>query len=290
MVCVECGVSYPKRCQSGSRARCGFCSEIKAGDIAAIARSGWTDKPIDRAFMLTLTAPGFTWDRSQCTHDGGRCSGARGCKSDPDALARWHAQLARNWSDFITYLRRALPGCRVEYMKTYEPQKRDAQHVHAPMSVEGVVTEKRLRQVIAECAERWGFGPQLDVSMVDTKRVGLGECSEGVARAAGYVAKYVTKSCDRMLTGIRMIDADGTERMGRLRAWSASRGWGDTMKRCAERRAQWMAAEALSAAGMAPAPAGGAPCAGAAGALTCNANVPQLADIGPPEIERFFAG
>ena len=240
IVCKLCSLTYGKRCKTGSAAKCATCARIHSGDIRAIGRSGWTDRPVDRAFMLTLTAPGadlLPWDKSQCRHSiGVPCEGSLGCKCEAEALAEWHGTLPRRWSDFMTYLRREL-GIDVQYLKTYEPQQRDALHVHAMVRVNGVCTDRRLRAAVRLCAHRWEFGRKFDLSFADV-REGL---SDSTPRAAGYVAKYVAKSCDA-LSSVAMKCADGEVRCGRLRAWSASRRWGITMKHCEQLRVLYMRA------------------------------------------------
>jgi len=110
--------------------------------------------------------------------------------------------------------------------------------------VEGAgVSDRRFRAVFAEAARRHGFGRQLRIDQVDISN------PLHAARAAGYVAKYNTKSADA-LPDVRRLNSDtGEIRHGGMRSWSASRSWGDTMRAMHLRRCQWaMAAEALRGA------------------------------------------
>lgn len=244
--CTECGGWFPRRCETGSAAKCQHCSTLKAGDLAAIARSGFTDRPCDRASMLTLTAPGadvLPWDLSQCIHGPEvACSGKVGCVVDADALARWHATLPRRWSDFVTDLRRLLarPVGRgavalpvdVQFMKVYELQSRGALHIHALVRLVGVCSQRRYKAAVRLLARRHGFGSQFDISAIEA-------ASEGqVARSGRYVAKYVVKACDA-IGSVRMVDGDGQVCSRSPRVWSASRRWGLTMKDCGLVRRQW---------------------------------------------------
>jgi hypothetical protein len=253
VVCLGCDAKVPVQCQSGSRAKCGHCADVKHGDLKAVFRSGF-DRPGDFYGLLTLTAPGrdvLPWDTDFCGHleDGSECAGHAGCRVEPVSLAAWHASLARRWSWFVTYLRRCLPECSVEYAKVYELQARGALHVHAPLRIVGPVSERRVRAALRLCASRWGFGRQVDYSPIGDDR--------SVARAAGYVAKYVTKGYDS-LTSVSMLDVHtGELRSQSVRPWSASRHWGDTIRSCRARRVSfWAGAQAATAA----APALGAAC------------------------------
>ncbi|MEK7426446.1 MAG: hypothetical protein AAB131_21685 [Actinomycetota bacterium] len=55
---------------------------------------------------------------------------------------------------------------------------------------------------------------------------------------AGYCAKYCSKSAD-VLPDVVRVNVHGEVRHGGLRAWSASRLWGDTMRVIDARRKAW---------------------------------------------------
>ena len=259
-------------CGSAKSSKCPHCAEVKRRDIAAIARSGWvaSDDVLTRAYFLTLTAPGqdrVRWDRSKCLHAPGlRCSGKMGCKVDEIDAAAFHGALAGAWSHFLTDVRRVLnPGCTgavadwpitVDFLKTYEPQERGVLHVHVMLRVTGVVTDRRLRAALRMCASRHGFGPQLDVQQVSL------ECSEDVAKAAGYTAKYCAKSSD-MLGNYRKLDrSTGELSVGGFRAWSSSMCWGLRMWQIQQRRKDWAISQGAGsgdrASGLASTPGSGA--------------------------------
>jgi hypothetical protein len=266
MVNVHTGEHHLARCKSARTSRCAPCAEVKRNDVAAVGRSGWTDCPADRAYMVTLTAPGvdvLPWDRSLCTHSERlRCSGSDfGCQVEANALARWHDDIGIRVSRVFEDVRRALnPGesalpvskrsIRFEYMRTYEPQKRGALHAHLMGRLEGPATDRRFRRAFKEAALKHGFGKELRIDQVDLSS------PLGAARAAGYVAKYNSKSADA-LPEVRRIDAYGEIRYGGLRSWAASRSWGDTMAVVELRRVQWAVANAVATAGGAAANADG---------------------------------
>jgi len=237
---------------------CAPCAELKAGDMRHIARSGWTDRPVDGAALVTLTAPGadvLGWDHSKCSHRPGvPCSGTLGCVVDADAAAIWHATLSRRWSDFMLYLRRCFPAVDVQYFKAYEWQKRGVLHVHFLVRLTGVVTQKRFRAAVRMLAHRFGFGRQIDVSWMTVDNM------LSMVRATGYVAKYVCKGYDD-LGAVRRLDVTtGEVTEACVRPWSASRSWGLTMRGAGLLRGSWASTAkraAQAAAAVAPG-AGGA--------------------------------
>lgn len=254
--CVRCSLWFVKSCGRTRTSACGHCSGIKRGDVAACARSGWSDRPTSRGIWLTLTAPGtdaLPWDRSLCTHSATvKCSGTAGCSVDGFALAGWHANLPLRWSHFVTELRRSLnPGLtgppstwpvQVEFFKTYEPQRRGALHVHAMLRVTGVCTYRRLVRACGKARRANGFGPQMKCESVDLSN------SESGARIAGYCAKYCTKSSDALPLVKRLDCVTGELSEGGFRAWSASRQWGESMRSVQRKRTAWWASQRSSAA------------------------------------------
>lgn len=247
IVCVECESWFVKPCGSARSGKCSPCAQLHRGDVAAVARSGWSDRPTSRGIWLTLTAPGtesLPWDSSACTHSVTRsCSGAIGCVVESTALAVWHADLPLRWSHFITDVRRLLnPGLtgpvsswpvRVEFVKTYEPQRRGALHIHAMMRVDGVVTERRVRAALRLARSRHWFGREMRDEFVD-----LSDTLQA-ARVAGYTAKYTTKCADA-LQDVRRLDVrTGELTEGGMRSWSASRGYGESMRSVQCKRRRW---------------------------------------------------
>lgn len=257
MVNTTTRMHYLSRCQATRASRCPFCAEIHRGDVAATARSGWLDRPSERGYWCALTAPGadvLPWDRSECSHSVGvDCSGTEhGCVVEPQALAMWHDDLGQRWSHFVHDLRRLLNSgstsgpvsewpVQVEFHKSFEPQARNALHLHFMMRLAGVVTDRRFRAAFKLAASRHGFGKQLHCEQVDLSN------AETVARKAGYLAKYSTKCADLLPEVVRLNPCTGEIRTGGLRAWSASRRWGDSMIVVKQRRCAWAAAAAVGA-------------------------------------------
>lgn len=246
------------RCRSTRRSKCEHCSTIHRGDVAAVGRSGAiVDNPSDRVYLLTLTGPGadvLPWDVSQCSHGVEvECSGKLGCVVDEHAAAVWHNDIGQRWSWFVTELRRQLgDGVTVEFMKTWELQERGVLHLHALVRVSGVVTDRRVRAAVRLSRARWGFGKQYKLDAINLAD------PAGAARAAGYVAKYVSKGCDVLPSVRRLSMATGELRTGGIRPWSASRSWGMTMRDIRASRVAWAVAAGATAGGAAATPPGGA--------------------------------
>lgn len=254
--CVECSCSFVKSCGTARSAACGYCAGIKRQDVAAIGRSGWSDRPTSRGIWLTLTAPGTSslpFDRTRCQHSAGlECSGSAGCVVNPVDLAVWHARLPLNWSHFVTDVRRLLnPGMSgpvssfpvtVEFFKTYEEQRRGALHVHAMIRVDGICTARRLMAALRLARARHGFGPQMKAEFIDLSN------SLTAARVAGYCAKYTSKSADTLPDVPRLDLRTGELTEGGMRAWSSSRCWGATMAAVQAKRARWWETERSSPA------------------------------------------
>lgn len=241
MVDPATGEWYWSRCGSAKPSKCVQCAEVKRRDVASIGRSGWVDKPTQRGFFVTLTAPGadvLRWDTSKCAHSAGvRCSGEVGCVVQASDLAIWHDGLGQRWSWFMTDLRREVGD--VEFFKTWEIQRRGALHCHSMMRADQV-SQRRMLAAVKMCAARWGFGDQVDVQVFD-----LGD-AESAARKAGYIAKYASKSADD-LPGVRRLNpSTGEIRSGGFRSWSSSRRWGSSMAQVQQRRCTWAAVAAAA--------------------------------------------
>ena len=136
-------------------------------------------------------------------------------------------------------------------------RKAPALHVHGMLRAAGV-TDRRMKAAVRLAARRWGFGRQFRVDPVDLSD------SRAVAMTAGYCAKYCSKSAD-VLPDVVRVNVHGEVRHGGLRAWSASRRWGDTMRVIDARRKAW--AGGGQSRNETPDPAG------AAGALDLNVNL-----------------
>ncbi len=270
--CVWCSSELVVRCGATRASRCEPCSTSHRKDVAYIGRSGVSDSPTG-FFFVTLTAPGkdlLPWDPDVCSHDRAvACSGDLGCRVNLFDAAAWNYRMTQNWSWFVTYLRRELKryGLTLEFFKAIETQERGVLHIHAMVRVEGgVISRRRLREMVATCAREWDFGRQVDVQHVQP-----GDGRE-MARKAGYCASYISKSADSPAPcfifeeGIDLSTGEGVavHSWKGYRPWSASHGFGDTMKAIKHRRRNWACQEGD---GVTPPPGGAAVPSGAAGAL-----------------------
>lgn len=246
-VCRNCGEVVYGICYSLD---CEPCAELKRGDLKAVFRSGASVSPVDRLFFTTLTAPGETptaggfalrWDRSMCAHSPDvKCSGDLGCrvvKSDSDA---WNAGLPKRWSYFRQFMERELPGCTVQVVGVWEWQQRGALHRHCLVRVTGVCTEASYRRALRAYRDAHDFGNRYDVQVIDAAD------DRAVAIVAGYLGKYCVKSYGDLgdvACGYSVVPTlqGHLVRRRRLRGWSASRTWGDTLQVCRARRTGYWA-------------------------------------------------
>jgi hypothetical protein len=266
IVCVKCSEWFVKRCGVSSRAQCGPCGESHRRRVATVCASGSVGK--EGLFMVTLTADGadvLPWDESQCSHDPeDPCSGRVGCVVESLAAADWNGRAPRAFSDVVTYVRRR-SGVDVQYVACWETQKRGVLHRHALVRAPGI-SQRRFRAVWRLSAMRWGFGRQVQCDALSGDR------------AAWYVAKYASKSVDE-LEQLQVLDRRTGELVSgsRVRPWSASRRWGQTMAQVRIAQASWHQAQ-LNAQGSLRAPA--AATLGGAAALDHNGELSTLPPIG----------
>lgn len=223
--CTLCDHIETGRCGARREKNCKPCAERHRKDVRRVILSGCRDRP-EGVFFITLTAPGsdvLSWDRELCTHPPEvQCSGKdHGCKVERFEAAIWNAAAPRAWNDFVTDLRRLLPGVDVQHSGAWETQERGMLHRHALVGAAGV-SESRMRVFVRVLAKRHGFGPQVDVKAIS------GGDARQLARTAGYIASYVSKGSHRAVclnseTGELRLDGSG------YRAWSRSLGWGTSL-------------------------------------------------------------
>lgn len=230
--------------------------------------------------LVTLTAPGRVAHRRREPWHPPMRAGAVGewvdceCSAGmhrPDALAVWNAGLGKRWNRLLDHgvkrqpatfgwllQARTLSGApTLSYLKATEAQRRGALHVHALVQVEDGMTlptcapgcEARGCKACADAraadprvaelgrlAEEYGFGHVLDVQVLAGNR------------AAGYVAKYVSKGTNdrpdvpwmREHTEdeprhwharvVRRVGLGSIRGRATYRAWTASRSWPNTMR------------------------------------------------------------
>jgi len=167
-------------------------------------------------YLLTLTAPGRS-EHSLPSGDICPCTPAGGVD-----LADWNASAAGRWNVLRGAIRRLSPD--LEYLRAVEVQKRGALHLHVIVWSPVALDRAHLRRL----AIGNGFGHELDLAPI----------VPGSRKHAYYVAKYVTKACDSrdevpwrsdvvdLVTG----EVQRLHTFAVYRTWSASRGWGLTMK------------------------------------------------------------
>jgi hypothetical protein len=171
----------------------------------------------EMTFFVTLTAPGDdvhikrrTGETCECTPPGGVVP------------AVFNAQLPRNWSALVVYLRRSLG--QMECGKASEVQMRryartgnGLLHVHALIRSRTDLTHHV--EEIRRKAMRWGFGHEVNI-----KPVRGGE--------EWYVSKYGTKSCDdrQRIDTLNRETGEVVHGAPRMRTLTTSRGYGKTMK------------------------------------------------------------
>lgn len=268
-VCEPCGVRYRRRVQVVALEGCGV-------DVATVAEALDGDQDEAEALgllhlaqgvftvlVLTLTAPGNSRHRDR-TRPGApwcECTDVGGVD-----LAVWNGQQGDRWNRFIQDLRRhRLLGEIVQYFRAVEVQDgkrrldgrgRQALHEHVLLRLDGVVQlDAALVDQLRRLAIAHGYGHEL---VVETPVIS----QDGRARlAAWYAAKYVSKATDvrgvvpwqRRHLGERLVDVVD-ERTGEVtresrprlspstyRTWTASRGWGCSMRLVKQRQREWAA-------------------------------------------------
>lgn len=242
--CAWCSTVVAVRCNRSSSAKCAPCGRRYRGRVRRIFASGWTDRPADRVFFVTMTAPGVDqhlnrWGAiCECTPEGGV------------NLAEWHSTMGQRWSWFLTDLRRKFGD--VEYAKAAEVQKRGALHFHVLIRCDGDLVAQK--ETLRRLAIRWGFGHSFDVQPANHSH-------------AYYCAKYASKTCDDrgQVAWLDRSTGEIVDGAPRLRVWTSSRAWGSTMKAVrAEQRAWASAGAAGGRAAEPPGPDGPAQAAPAA--------------------------
>jgi hypothetical protein len=233
LVNVRTGEHLMTRCGVSSRARCAPCSVRYRRRVGRVFMSGWEDRPTDRVWLITLTAPG---EREHFLPNGEPCpcTPAGGIN-----VAAWNAGSGQRWSWFVEYMRRHFGG--LEFAKGVEIQKRGAIHFHALVRCDADL--RRRRAEVRAIAMRWGFGHSVDVAPVDSDR------------AAWYVAKYVSKSTEERERAPWIDRSTGeVTTAARYRCWSASRQWGASMAAVKASQARWCQVRAMVVPATAEAP------------------------------------
>jgi len=268
--CRFCLLSYNGNCGSRVATDCSKCEARYRNDVRLVCRQPMLVAKPGTPLFGTLTGPGAErhclahtykdkkgmvqpsvkcdWER----HDNGlKAEDGRMCRecpcsinniNHPDDMAVFNSCISRKFNDFVTELRRSVPGFEgVQYFRAIEPQKRGALHIHVVFIVKRAIKiDALLRATMTAIALRLGFGHQFDLKRVE------GDELEKI-KTARYIAKYVSKTdghgkipfWDEAITyevveGSMMIREVPRRRPN---TWSSSRGWGMSMKRIKSQRA-----------------------------------------------------
>ena len=209
-----CGAVEVWACSNHRESKCVPCSWKYRRRLARIAEAG--SRSTGYLYLLTLTAPG---------REAHRMPSGAVCPCTPEGgvdLAEWNPSASGRWNVMRTSLRRHVAD--LQYLRAVEVQRRGALHLHVVVWSPVPLDRLHLRRLAIRC----GFGHSLDLAPV----------VPGSRRHAYYVSKYVTKACDsRDEVPWKADVADsGTGEIRRMhstatyRTWSASRGWGLTMR------------------------------------------------------------
>jgi hypothetical protein len=254
--CATCQAEGLMRCGQSRESVCPGCARQYRGKVAAVVCRGTELVPAGYAVMLTLTAPGNVehWlpSEEKCL-----CTPAEGVN-----LGEWNATLTARWNRFLEAIRRGeaspLVGGRrravpLQYVNAKEIQRRGALHTHGVLRRSDGKPLQLVRSQLRALAIAHGFGHSLVL-----RRVGLSRHGGSKARSSKgvgwYVAKYVSKAADargRVPWGTVQRWTTRTERLyattrevkcqetvdapgRRWRTWTASRGWGCSMRELRE--------------------------------------------------------
>jgi len=192
--CFLCGARSLIPCRSHRSSRCRPCAVVYARRVRQVAHSGVRSRRPGFTYLATFTAPSEVGSHCKvrgcqardgaCTHEQCRCSPVGGVD-----LPRWNATAGARWNRTRTALRRLSP--HLEFFRAVEVQEgahradgdgRGALHLHVMLWSPVPLSKRELRRLAVD----HGWGHSVD----------LQPCQPGSARAAYYVAKYVSKACD----------------------------------------------------------------------------------------------
>ena len=244
LIVHSCGATGVSKCGSHRESRCVPCSWRYRRLLQRVADDGCPKGGY--LYMLTLTAPGAVphWmpsgDRCPCTGDDGT------------DLAEWNAGMSAAWNRMRTKVKRDCP--ELQFLKAVEVQKRGALHLHVIVWSPVPLELPPLRRL----AMHYGFGHSVDLAFI----------VPGSRKHAYYVAKYVTKACDSRSSvpwAVDDVDQETGEitrvqAPGRYRTWSASRGWGLTMRQVKDAIRAQQTRRLAALAALEPAAVGETPC------------------------------
>jgi len=244
--CQRCGLVIVVDCHTTRTSKCQPCGTRYREKVRRVARVHHDD-----LVLLTLTAPGSP-GHMRALVDGSyaKCPCAFETTENLE-LARWNPTAGARWNRLVNngikrdrllssvFVLEVDGKPTVTYFKAAEAQRRGALHFHALVRVRpGAVITPEVLARLGELAVAEGFGHVLDCQVVQSHR------------AAGYVAKYVSKGADDRASvpwSAREVAASRARKRwtATYRTWSASRSWPHTMR--ALRAAQQHYAATLAA-------------------------------------------
>jgi hypothetical protein len=199
--------------------------------------------------MFSVTAPGsdlYPFDPRLCSHSPSqRCSGAIGCRVDPELATAFNRHAGKWWSelnrvakqraDRATGLKGKL-ACRV-----WEKQKRGLAHVHGVVSVESPAHVRWAEAYITalrELAPRYGFG------FVDGWHKVSRKFWPGV-QAAAYLSSYFSGVRGRKMAITETVLSDDLPRLMVFVSRELTGQTGCTMRSLRNARRLWAARSGL---------------------------------------------
>lgn len=215
-VCLNaCGHVEFWRCDSYA---CTLCGEVKRRRLARLVNDGAALHLSNGmgGYFVTLTAPGKTPHLR--TYQGVKPASRPACHCHEHGLTDglWNRRESACWNRLRTALTRHR---RVIFAGAVETQKRGLLHRHLMLFTDRPLTQPEV-QALALAA---GYGCMVDVEPVRSS-----------AKAARYIAKYVTKSSgERAVVPWEELDPTTGEVTGKratYRLWSSARAWGVTMR------------------------------------------------------------
>jgi hypothetical protein len=203
------------RCSNHRQSRCRPCATRYRRRVQSLASNG-INRRDGFYYLLTLTAPSDV-------HYYGRSGAECPCSVRGFDLSRWNPGAGKSWNHLLTAIERAY-GHRPAYFRAAEVQQRGALHHHVIVWSPVALDTKTLRPLVIAA----GYGHELKLDPLDP----------GARKAARYVAKYVTKSCDTRESVPwhgNIIDKSTGEltegpTAATFRTWSQSQNYGTTMR------------------------------------------------------------
>ena len=199
--------------------------------------------------MFSVTAPGadlYPFDPQFCSHSPSqRCSGALGCRVDPEAAAAFNKNAGRWWSELHRAAKvradRATGHKGKLLARVWEKQKRGLAHVHGVIGVQSPFERAWAEAYVTalrEMAPRYGFG------FVDGWHK-IGRKFWPGQQAGGYLSSYFVRGTGRKSAITENVAAGDLPRLVVFVSRDLTRATGCTMRGLRLARRLWSAREGL---------------------------------------------